>query len=62
MTVNDIRTIPTWFLLAMRDLCPDGKDVKAVTFSAGGQSVTLTKETRARADAELKRRKKAGES
>jgi hypothetical protein len=46
----------------MRDLCPDGKDVKEVTFSAGGQSVTLTKETRSRADAELKRRKKAGES
>jgi len=58
--MDDIRTIPTKVLLAMRDLCPDGKDVTSVTFSANGQSVTLTKETRAKADAELKRRKEAG--
>ncbi len=57
--MDDIRTIPTKMLRAMRDLCPDGKHVTRVSFSANGVTVTLTKEMRAKADAELKRRKEA---
>lgn len=58
--MDDIRNIPTALLRAMRDLCPDGKDLKKATFSAGGRTVTLTKESRKKADAELRRRKEAG--
>lgn len=57
---NDITSIPTKLLKAMRDLCPDGKELTEVTFSVAGQSVTLTKEAREKADAELRRRRMAG--
>lgn len=59
---DDITTIPTNLLKAMRDLCPDGKGLTEVTFSVGGKSVTLTKEARDKADAELRRRRLAAKA
>jgi len=54
--VEWLEGVSTELLRAMRDLCPDGKHVRSVSFSAGGETVVLTVESRRRAEAELKRR------
>ena len=36
---DNITTIPTNLLKAMRDLCPDGKGLTEVTFSVAGEEV-----------------------
>lgn len=53
--LKNIQDIPTPMLKAMRDLCPSGKGY--VSIEVDGQTVTLTKEARDNAEAELKRRK-----
>lgn len=55
--MSDLKDIPTRTLRAMVDICPDGKDVTKVQLSCNGRTVTLTKESRERGLAELKRRK-----
>jgi hypothetical protein len=56
---KDIRSIDTTLLRAMAALCPDGKGITRIEFSAPGLgTVTLTKESRDKAVAELKRREK----
>jgi hypothetical protein len=54
--MNGLQDMDTKLLRAMRDVCPN-KPGDKVTFSLLGKSVTLTYESRQRANAELARRR-----
>lgn len=59
--LKNIQDIPTDQLKLMIELCPGNKDgLVSVAFSCGGKTVTLTKESRWRGIAELKRRQREG--
>lgn len=60
MSKPDLSQWSDGLLRAVRDMCPDGEGITQITISSSaGQTVTLTAESRALCDAEIRRRSEA---
>ena len=60
MSKPDLSQWSDGMLKAGRDMCPDGEGITRLTFSSSdGRTVTLTAESRALCDAEIRRRREA---